>query len=180
MMGYLDFDSVLIELDDAPEVGEGETYELAFAEGEAIDYTASLGAIMFYAENEDGTALQLVVDTEEPIADGANYELSKTYISYCWLADLEAEVYLAQFKSGEVAVEAIANDLVTLTCTLKVKNGDIYKITVAECAAPGIEFENPISLNATEILRGLATKRLVAGKIIIEHNGTEYTINGTR
>lgn len=177
-MGYFSLEQILITLDDAPADGEHETYELVMTSGECTDYIASMNALQFTAENEDGLYMQVIVDADE-LVDGMTYELSGVYQVYCYLADLNLGLYTAYFKYGEVKLDVVADNTVSLEATLTAKGGDVYHILVPECHAEGVVYEGPNSIQQmSDVLRNLSSKKMVNGKIVIEHCGKEYGVNG--
>lgn len=175
-MGYFSYDQILIALDDAPDDSEHTTYELTMTSGVCTDYIASMGALQFTAEDETGYYMQVICDAEE-LADDTTYPVSEVYTIYCYLADMNTSTYVAYFKGGEVKLNVVADNTVSLEATLIAKGGDVYHVLVPECYAEGVEYNEAIHLSSAEVLRMLASKRMQNGKIIV---GDGYDLNGMK
>lgn len=179
-MGAFSFQQILVQLDDAPLDGEHDTYELTMNQGFLDNYIDMMGALQIRAENEDGLIVQVILDAEE-LQDNTTYPVSTTYAIYCYLGDMNTQTYLAYFKSGSVTLKATAEGVVTADATLNAKGGDVYHIVMTDLECPGIVPDEEInSLQMNEILRQLATKRMVNGKLFIERNGMTWGADGVR
>lgn len=178
-MGYFSYEMILIVLDDAPEDAEHETYELTMTSGNCIDYIASMGALQFTAENEDGLYMQVIVDADA-LTDNTTYQMSQGYAIYCYLANLNTQIYEAYFKSGEVKLTVVADDTVSLDCTLTAKGGDVYHIVVPECHAEGVVYEGTTDAMRQLSLGSLTAKRWENGRLLLVRDGMSFDANGLR
>lgn len=177
-MGAFTFQQILVQLDDAPDDAEHDTYELAMNQGFLDNYIDLMGALQIRAENEDGLIVQVILDADE-LLDNTTYPMSTTYAVYCYLGDMNTQTYLAYFKSGSVKLKATAEGVVTADATLNAKGGDVYHIVMTDLECPGIVPDEELnSLQIAEIMRQLASKRMVNGKLVIEHNGVTWGAEG--
>ncbi|MBQ0057832.1 MAG: hypothetical protein KBT20_09270 [Bacteroidales bacterium] len=179
-MGAFTYEQILVVLDDAPAGSEHDTFELTMNHGAVTDYIDTMGALKVEADDEDGLILQLVLDADQ-LNDGATYPLSSTYTIYCYLGDMNTQVYLAYFKSGTVSLKVVADNTVDLDANLVAKGGDVYHIILSglECegVTPGTDIKQT-QLN--DIISHLSSKRLINGRLTIERNGKLWNLDGTK
>ncbi len=181
-MGVFTWDMVVIVLDDAPANEDGDVVEVLMTGGNYYDYIDSMGALQIVAENEDGYLAQLIFDAED-VAPGT-YNLSQTYTIYCYLADMNAGVYAAYFKSGTATLTQNANGSYSVDATLLAKGGDYYHLSIPVCVPDGEDYhdylEDATSIATPSLTPEKATKRFDGRQIIIEHQGRTYNQNGSR
>lgn len=178
-MGAFIYDQILVVLDDAPDDAEHDTYEVKMTTGYVIDYVEMMGAIHVRAENEDGLIVQVILDADE-LKDNTTYPMSSNYAVYCYLGDMNTQVYLAYFKSGSASLKVVAENTVDVDATLVAKGGDVYHILMTGCECQGVTPSTDIQSLKSILTTPGSTKRLLNGKLSITRNGELWNLDGTK
>lgn len=184
-MGAMDFDSCVVQLQDAPDEDTGVVVEMDFVGGnwEYIDY---MGILKVTAETADGRYTQLLFDADETMTSGT-YTINDLYASYCYIANLSTQTYEAYFKSGtaEISVSdepsAGGDKILSLVATMKAKNDDVYVLRIPVVVPTGEDFNDYVG-----ILMPLANrqadnrKTFSGGRVIIQSAGHRFGTDGVR
>lgn len=180
-MGAMDFESCIVQLQDAPDEETGVVVEMDFVGGnwEYIDY---MGILKVTAETADGRYTQLLFDAEETLTSGT-YTINDLYASYCYIANLETQTYEAYFKSGTAEITVSADGILSLTATMKAKNDDVYILRIPVVVRDGEDFHDYVGIHTP--LQSLTPsllphKTLRNGRVIIERSGHRFNTNGVR
>lgn len=187
-MGVMDFESCVVQLQDAPDEDSGVVVEMDFVGGnwEYIDY---MGILKVTAETADGLYTQLLFDADEVMESGT-YTINDLYASYCYIANLNTQTYEAYFKSGtaEITVTDPSTgsgqaQILSLVATMKAKNNDVYVLTIPVVVPADEDFNDYVGIHSpllpsTSSL--LPHKTLRNGRVMIEKAGHRFNTNGVR
>lgn len=186
-MGAMDFESCVVQLQDAPDEDTGVVVEMDFVGGnwEYIDY---MGILKVTAETADGRYTQLLFDADETMTSGT-YTINDLYASYCYIANLETTSYEAYFKSGtaEITVSdspsAGGDKVLSLVATMKAKTNDVYILRIPVVVPVSEDFNDYVGIH-TPLLPSASSllphKTLRNGRVIIEKAGHRFGTNGVR
>lgn len=180
-MGAMDFESCIVQLQDAPDEDTGVVVEMDFVGGNWEDYIDSMGLLKVTAETADGRYTQLLFDAEEIVS--GTYVINDLYASYCYIANLETQTYEAYFKSGTAEITVADDGILSLVATMKAKNDDVYILRIPVIVREGKDFHDYVGIHSplqplTPSL--LPRKTLAGGRVIIEKGGHRFGTNGVR
>lgn len=175
-MGAMDFESCIVQLQDAPDEDTGVVVEMDFVGGnwEYIDYMRILKVT---AETSDGRYTQLLFDAEEIVS--GTYTINDLYASYCYIANLETQTYEAYFKSGTAEITVTDDGILSLVATMKAKNDDVYILTIPLIVREGKDFHDYVDINTPIINRPIDNRKVLrGGRVIIHSAGHRFSTGG--
>lgn len=176
--GFMDFDSCVVQLQDAPDEDTGVVVEMDFVGGnwEYIDY---MGILKVTAETADGRYTQLLFNAEETMPSGT-YTINDLYASYCYIANLNTQTYEAYFKSGTAEITVSDDGVLSLVATMRAKNDDVYVLTIPVVVPAGEDFNDYVGIH-TPIIRPTDNRKTLAGsRVIIQSAGHRFDTSGVR
>lgn len=180
-MGVLDFESCVVQLQDAPDEDTGVVVEMDFVGGNWEDYIDSMGLLKVTAETADDRYTQLLFDAEE--VKSGTYVINDLYASYCYIANLETQTYEAYFKSGTAEITVSDDGILSLTAHMKAKNDDVYILRIPVIVREGKDFHDYVGIRTpylTPQLSSHSSKTLRGGRVMIEKGGRRFSTGGVR